>query len=150
MRFRAGLTSSKLTLFSRSGTTSGTMDSEYLFWAEFFFHGEIMPQNRCTRWSILTSCGTRTSAQGVTAGQNHDRTCEPNPRSPVGIQSSVEANMSCPDRRKYEEDADNAKTAWTVSRNDERLKMNASDARTLLEKHIRECTVCQGDEKTDG
>jgi hypothetical protein len=62
----------------------------------------------------------------------------------------VEANMSCPNRRKYEEDADNAKTAWSVSRNDERLKMNASDARTLLEKHIRECAVCQGDEKTDG
>ena len=58
--------------------------------------------------------------------------------------------MSCPDRRKYEEDADNAKAAWTVSRNDERLKINASDARTLLEKHIRECAVCQGDEKTDG
>ena len=58
--------------------------------------------------------------------------------------------MPCPNRRKFEEDADNAKAAWTVSRNDERLKMNASDARTLLEKHIRECAVCQGDEKTDG
>jgi hypothetical protein len=57
--------------------------------------------------------------------------------------------MSCPNRRKYEEDADNAKTAWTLSRNDERLKISASDARTLLEKHIRECAVCQGDEKTD-
>jgi hypothetical protein len=68
----------------------------------------------------------------------------------VGIQSSVEANMSCPNRSKYEEDADNAKAAWSISRNDERLKMNASDARTLLEKHIRECAVCQGDEKTDG
>src|ERR1700676_2648778 len=64
MRFRAGLTSSKLALFPRSGTTSRTMDSEYLFWADFFFHGEIMSQNRCTRWSILTSCGTRTSTQG--------------------------------------------------------------------------------------
>jgi hypothetical protein len=58
--------------------------------------------------------------------------------------------MSCPNRRKYEEDADNAKAAWSISPRDERLKMLASDARTLLEKHIRECAVCQGDEKTDG
>lgn len=58
--------------------------------------------------------------------------------------------MSCPTRCKYEEDADNAKAAWSISPRDERLKMNASDARTLLEKHIRECPVCQGDEKTDG
>jgi hypothetical protein len=54
----------------------------------------------------------------------------------VGIQSSVEANMTCPNRSKYEEDADNANASWSISRNDERLKMNASDARTLLEKHI--------------
>ena len=39
MRFPAGLTSSKLALFSRSGTTSRTMDSEYLCCGEFFFHG---------------------------------------------------------------------------------------------------------------
>jgi hypothetical protein len=58
--------------------------------------------------------------------------------------------MSCPDRRKFEEDAAQSKAAWSQSRNDERLKMNASDARTLLEKHIRECAVCQEDEKTDG
>src|ERR1700682_1213203 len=38
MRFRAGLTSSKLALFSRSGTTRRTRDSEYLFCGEFFFH----------------------------------------------------------------------------------------------------------------
>jgi hypothetical protein len=39
MRFRAGLTSCKLALFSRSGTTSRTTDSEYLFGGEFFFRG---------------------------------------------------------------------------------------------------------------
>jgi hypothetical protein len=38
MRFRAGLTSTKLALFARSGTTSRTMDSKYLFCGEFFFH----------------------------------------------------------------------------------------------------------------
>jgi hypothetical protein len=39
MGFRAGFTSSKLTLFPRSGTTSRTMDGEYLFCGKFFFHG---------------------------------------------------------------------------------------------------------------
>jgi hypothetical protein len=62
----------------------------------------------------------------------------------------AEANMSCPNKRKLEEDADNAKAAWSLSRGDARLEMLASDARTLLEKHIRECAVCQGEEKTDG
>ena len=38
MRFRAGLTSTKLALFPRSGTTSRPMDSDYLFCGEFFFH----------------------------------------------------------------------------------------------------------------
>ena len=58
--------------------------------------------------------------------------------------------MSCPDRRKYEEDADHVKGCLESIPEDARLKMHASDARTLLEKHIRECAVCQGDEKTDG
>src|ERR1700687_3549831 len=45
MRFRAGLTSSKLALFSRSGTTSRTVDSEYLFCGDFLFHGrDIAPE----------------------------------------------------------------------------------------------------------
>ena len=55
--------------------------------------------------------------------------------------------MPCPDRRKFEEDADNAKAAWSLSPKDERLKMNASDARTHLEQHIKKCVVCQGDAK---
>ena len=58
--------------------------------------------------------------------------------------------MSCPDGLKFEEDAAQSKAAWSQSREDARLEMLASDARTLLEKHIRECAVCQGDEKTDG
>ena len=58
--------------------------------------------------------------------------------------------MPCPNRRKFEEDADNAKAAWSLSRGDARLAMLVSDARTLLEMHIRECAVCQGEEKTDG
>src|ERR1039458_9754899 len=36
---RARLASAKLALFSRSSTASWTRDSEYLFWAEFCFHG---------------------------------------------------------------------------------------------------------------
>jgi hypothetical protein len=44
MRVCAGLASSKLTLLPRSGTTSRTTDGEDLFWAEFRFHCEIMPQ----------------------------------------------------------------------------------------------------------
>ena len=34
-----GLASAKLTLFAGSSATSRAMDSEYLFWADFFFHG---------------------------------------------------------------------------------------------------------------
>jgi hypothetical protein len=48
MRFRARLTSRKLTLFPRSGTTSRTVDSEYLFWAEFLFHGRDNAPNPFT------------------------------------------------------------------------------------------------------
>ena len=40
MRLCARLASSKLTLLRRSSTTSRTTDSEYLFWAEFFLHGD--------------------------------------------------------------------------------------------------------------
>ena len=44
MRLGARLATTKLTLRLRSSTTSWTTDSEYLFWAEFFFHGgEIVP-----------------------------------------------------------------------------------------------------------
>lgn len=50
MRVGARLAGAKLTLLPRSSTTGRTMDGEYLFWAEFFFHlGKIMPLNRCTR-----------------------------------------------------------------------------------------------------
>jgi hypothetical protein len=45
MRLRAGLTSSKLALFPRSGTTSRTVDSEYLFCGECFFHIKDDAQN---------------------------------------------------------------------------------------------------------
>ena len=44
----ARLASCKLTLFTRCSTTSRTTDSEYLFWAEFLFHGEIMISNPST------------------------------------------------------------------------------------------------------
>src|ERR1700738_2998706 len=39
MRLGAQFTSDKLTLFSGSSTTSRTRNGEYLFWAEFCFHG---------------------------------------------------------------------------------------------------------------
>jgi hypothetical protein len=39
MRLGARLATTKLTLRLRSSTTSWTTDSEYLFWAELFFHG---------------------------------------------------------------------------------------------------------------
>jgi hypothetical protein len=45
MRFGAGLTSVKLTLFFRGSTTGWTTDSEYLFGAKFSLHGKkITPQ----------------------------------------------------------------------------------------------------------
>lgn len=56
MRFGAGLTNRKLTLFSRSSTTRRTADS--LFRVEVFFHGgEIMPQSEVEEWSVLTTQG---------------------------------------------------------------------------------------------
>jgi len=55
MRLGARLASTKLTLFPRSSTTSRTTDSEYLFWAEFPLHEEIMPPNDVQEWSILTN-----------------------------------------------------------------------------------------------
>lgn len=49
MRLGAGLAGTKLTLLPRSSPASWTTDSEYLLWAEFFFHDrEIMPQNQGT------------------------------------------------------------------------------------------------------
>jgi hypothetical protein len=39
MRFSAWLAAGKLTLLSRSSTTSRTTDGEYLSWARVFFHG---------------------------------------------------------------------------------------------------------------
>jgi hypothetical protein len=49
MRLGAGLASTKLTLLPRSSSTSWTTDSEYLLWAEFFFHdGERIPPNQRT------------------------------------------------------------------------------------------------------
>jgi hypothetical protein len=50
------LAGTEFTLLPRSCTTRRTTDSEYLFYAEFFFHvGQIMPQNQVQEWSVLTS-----------------------------------------------------------------------------------------------
>jgi hypothetical protein len=58
MRLCAGQAGAQLALLSQLGTTSRTMDSEYLFWAEFSFHGgEILPQTHVQKWSILNSYG---------------------------------------------------------------------------------------------
>ena len=57
MRLCAGLTSAKLTPFSRSGTTGRTTDSEYLFGAELSLHGKKITPNRLRGWSILNSFG---------------------------------------------------------------------------------------------
>jgi hypothetical protein len=54
MRFRAGLTSSKLAPFPRSGTTSRALDSEYLFGAEFLFHDNRIFRSLCA-WMTLPS-----------------------------------------------------------------------------------------------
>src|SRR5258707_13147100 len=56
MRISAWLARGKFTLLSRSGSTSRTLNSKYLFWAEFSFHGvEIMPQTHVQEWSIVNS-----------------------------------------------------------------------------------------------
>jgi len=58
MRLVARLAGAKFTLLPWSSTTSRASDGEGLFWAEFSCHvGEIMPQNRCTGWSILNTIG---------------------------------------------------------------------------------------------
>ena len=44
MRFGAGLPRAKFALLSRLGTACRTVDSEYLFGAEFSFHGKRIPQ----------------------------------------------------------------------------------------------------------
>jgi hypothetical protein len=49
MRVGARLASCKLTLFSGRSATGRTADSEYLFWAEFLFHGENNAPNPQTR-----------------------------------------------------------------------------------------------------
>jgi hypothetical protein len=56
------LASIKLTLLPRTSTTSRTTDSEYLCWAEFFFHGVDTAETECHKphvqeWSILDSSG---------------------------------------------------------------------------------------------
>jgi hypothetical protein len=48
MRLVARLASVKLALLPRSGTTSRTRDSEYLFWAEFCFHEGDNAAKTCT------------------------------------------------------------------------------------------------------
>jgi hypothetical protein len=69
MRLFAGLTSAQLALLSRLGTTSRTMDSEYLFWAEFSFHdGEILPQTHVQKWSILNISGNYLQGSVVVPG----------------------------------------------------------------------------------
>ncbi len=69
MRLGARLTSTKLTALPRSSTTSRTRDSEYLFWAKFFFHGgKIVPQNQVQEWSILNSYGNY--LQGIVDSQS--------------------------------------------------------------------------------
>ena len=50
------LARTEFTLLPRRSIASRTTDSEYLFYAEFFFHvGQIMPQNQVQEWSVLTS-----------------------------------------------------------------------------------------------
>jgi hypothetical protein len=64
----ARLACTKLTLLPRGSTTSRTTDSEYLFQAEFFFHGaEIVSQHLYVReWSVKTlqPSGSPTSSGG--------------------------------------------------------------------------------------
>ena len=44
------LAGTKLTLSPRSGTASRTLNSQYLFWVEFFFHGrKIMTHSPCAK-----------------------------------------------------------------------------------------------------
>jgi hypothetical protein len=61
MRLAARLASIKLTLLPRTSTASRTTDSEYLFWAEFFFHGVDIAYTECPKpmhrkgqsWTVL-------------------------------------------------------------------------------------------------
>ena len=69
MRLKARLASGKLALFTRRNTTSRTRDSEYLFWAEFCFHGgEILPQTHVQKWSIPNSYGKYLQGSVVVPG----------------------------------------------------------------------------------
>jgi hypothetical protein len=55
MRFKAWLAAGKLTLLSRSSTTSRTTDGEYLSWARVFFHGgsgSVAPASLNRRYAI--------------------------------------------------------------------------------------------------
>ena len=55
MRFSAWLAAGKLTLLSRSSTTSRTTDGEYLSWARVFFHGgsgSVAPASLNRRYAI--------------------------------------------------------------------------------------------------
>ena len=69
VRLFASQSRAQLALLSRLGTTSRTMDSEYLFWAEFSFHdGEILPQTHVQKWSILNSYGNYLQGSVVVPG----------------------------------------------------------------------------------
>jgi hypothetical protein len=82
MRVGSRLAGAKLTLLPWISTTSRASDGEGLFWAEFFCHvGEIMPQNRCTGWSILNTIGKFLSE----AATSFQRTIRTLPEFPVLI-----------------------------------------------------------------
>jgi hypothetical protein len=75
MRPGARFASTKRTLLTRSSTTSWTTDGEYLFLAEFFFHGSRdTALNPCTKmvnldqlWQLLPPCqaGSVRDCQGI-------------------------------------------------------------------------------------
>ncbi len=51
--------------------------------------------------------------------------------------------MRCAKGNDLSSDADNAKAAWTLNPNDDRLGTNAIKARTLLENHTVNCDQCK-------
>lgn len=84
MRFGAGLTSAKLTLFFRSSTAGWTTESKYLFRADFSFHGKKIRPQPSTRminfeqlWQLLHQRLAATWQQRPSLLQIDPGLCEP-------------------------------------------------------------------------
>jgi hypothetical protein len=68
MRIGARLTRAEFAFLSELGTTSRTRDSEYLFWAEDFLHGQERIAQLAVCWTRRKRRDPRSATKAAKAG----------------------------------------------------------------------------------